>query len=101
MVTGKLARRLERLETSLTAQPETTVILQFRCVRPDGTSDDGPRFVVSFNPLGPKWRDSSRWKRGAPTIQSSSGAVSECPVTQGLLVSWPDALLWACRRKLT
>ena len=62
LVTGKLARRLKRLEASLTPEPETTVILQFRWVRPDGTSGDGPRFVVSFNPLGPKWRDSWRWK---------------------------------------
>jgi dipeptidyl aminopeptidase/acylaminoacyl peptidase len=26
-------------------------------------STDGPKFVVSFNPQDPRWRDSWRWKR--------------------------------------
>ena len=62
MIGRKLASRLERLEGYLTPEPKEEIILQFRWVRPDGTSGDGPRLVVSFNPLGSKWRDSRRWK---------------------------------------
>ena len=62
MIGRKLSSRLERLEGHLTPEPKEEIILQFRWVRRDGTSGDGPRFVVSFNPLGPKWIDACRWK---------------------------------------
>lgn len=52
MIGRKLASRLERLEASLMPEPQKTVVLQVQGVSPDGkVVTEGPRFVVSFNPL--------------------------------------------------
>jgi len=61
-VTTNLSRRLERLETQMIPEPEQTVVLHLQSVRPDGTTSEGPQFVVSFSAKGPGWRDSWRWK---------------------------------------
>jgi hypothetical protein len=70
MTGRKLTARLERLEAEMMPEPEKTVILHVRGVSPDGNVvSEGPRFVVSFNPSGPKHRDAWRWRRNRDSFR--------------------------------
>ena len=54
MIGSKLSARLERLEARMEPEREP-IVLQIRWVSPDGSSGDGPRFIVPFSPNTKKW----------------------------------------------
>jgi hypothetical protein len=60
MISSKLAKRLERLEARLAPAGEPHVI-QIVFVSTDGSSKDGPRFVLKPG-RDRAWQRKSRWR---------------------------------------